>query len=104
MKKSFKIVLVKGLVGCHGSEPVRYLRAELSLSSQFAGAQLLTAVVVVELSVALHLLCLLSIPCHVLRALDNLVDKGFYHVLISVHDIVFCLGIAVTLYFVFYYT
>ena len=68
---------------------VRYLSSEL-VNWKLPDDQRLIVVAVVELNVVLLQLCLPDILYHVLRVLGNLVDKGFYLVLVFVHDIVFC--------------
>ena len=68
---------------------VRYLNLELVKRKLVDAQPLPAAAVVVELNVALLLLCLLNILYRVLRVWDNLVDKGSYHVVVFVHDIVF---------------
>ena len=75
----------------------------MELSLNLVDVPLLLVVAVDELNVVLRLLCLPNTPYHALRVLGNLVGKGSYHVVLFAHDIVFC-RIAVTLYFVFYYT
>ena len=83
--------------------PVRYLNSELNLN--LADVQLLIVAVVVELSVVLHQLCLPNTLYHALRGLDNLVDKGSYHVVLFVHGIVFFrIAVVMILYFSFCYT